>query len=96
MPEIVTTIRLPDDLHRALRQRAFDEQRPMAELIREAIRGWLSPPAREATPVPLGEDPFWRVVGGVVGGPPDESTAHDHYVYGAPRKRDRRRKRTAT
>lgn len=31
------TLRLPEEWHEALRKRAFDERRPIAVLIREAI-----------------------------------------------------------
>ena len=89
MQFVTTTVRLPNDLYEALRKRAFEERRPVAEVIREALRRLLELPKEEASLPDLEEDPFWKAVGTVGGGPSDESVEHDHYLYGAP-KRNRR------
>jgi hypothetical protein len=34
---------LPPDEYQALRKTAFDEERPMSELMREALRSYLDP-----------------------------------------------------
>lgn len=86
MNQMTTTVRLPEDLYEALRRRAFEERRPVAELIREALRRFVDLP-REPSPLPeLESDPFWKAVGTIDGGPSDESIEHDHYLYGAPKK----------
>lgn len=36
------TVRLPSDLWRRLKIRAVDEERPMSEIIRDALQGYLS------------------------------------------------------
>jgi hypothetical protein len=89
---ILTTIRLPPDLHEKLRRRAFEERRPMAELVREAVESWLArdPTAAKRRGAP---DPFADAIGSVPGGPADESVAHDRYLYGTTRRpRGRARK----
>ena len=88
MSHMTTTVRLPNDLYEALRKRAFEEHRAVAEVIREALRRFLEAPS-EPPPLPeLDADPFWKAVGTVDGGPSDESVEHDHYLYGtAPRTR---------
>ena len=86
MSHMTTTVRLPEDLYEALRRRAFDERRPVAEIIREAIGRFLDQPNEPSALPDLESDPFWKVVGTVDGGPSDESIEHDHYLYGAPKK----------
>lgn len=52
-----TTVYLPSHLHRALREAARREKRPQAELLRNALEGYLG---RRENPLPisvgLGED----------------------------------------
>ena len=43
-PVKAQTIRLPADLWRSLKLRAVDEERPMSEIVRDAIQGYLSMP----------------------------------------------------
>jgi hypothetical protein len=89
MPYITTTVRLPDDLYEALRKRAFEEHRAVAEVIREALYRLLEIPS-ESAPLPdLEADPFWKAVGTVGDGPSDESIEHDHYLYGVPKRAGR-------
>ncbi|GMR23043.1 MAG: hypothetical protein BMS9Abin37_1436 [Acidobacteriota bacterium] len=83
---MVTTVRLPENLYEALRRRAFEERRPVAEIIREAIGRFLDEPIVRSPLPDLESDPFWKVVGTVDGGPSDESIEHDHYLYGAQKK----------
>jgi len=40
-PERVFTLRLPTDLHEALRQRAKAEDRRLAQTVRAALRAYL-------------------------------------------------------
>ena len=82
METTMTTVRLPVDLYEALRRRAFEERRPHAEIIREALAAWLAE-ADKAEPLPpLTSDPLWKLVGSVPGGPADEAEAHDGLLYG--------------
>lgn len=86
MNQMTTTVRLPEDLYEALRRRAFEERRPVAELIREALRQFVNLPRKPSSLPELESDPFWKAIGTVDGGTRDESTEHDHYLYGAPKK----------
>jgi Arc/MetJ-type ribon-helix-helix transcriptional regulator len=86
MTHMTTTVRLPEDLYEALRTRAFEEHRPVAEVIREALRRFLDMQLESSSLPDLESDPFWTAVGTVDGGPGDESVEHDHYLYGAPKK----------
>ena len=86
MTHMTTTVRLPEDLYEALRSRAFEERRPVAEVIREALRQFLDLRLESPSLPDLESDPFWKAVGTVHGGPDDESVEHDHYLYGAPKK----------
>lgn len=76
------TVRLSNDLYDALLKRALEERRSVAEVIHEALRRLLELPSEEASLPDLEADPFWKVVGTVDGGPSDESSEHDHYLYG--------------
>jgi Arc/MetJ-type ribon-helix-helix transcriptional regulator len=87
---VTTTVRLPEDLHEALRRRAFEERRAIADLIRDAVRDMLRSPPR-ASRGSAEADPLWQVIGTVTGGDPDESVEHDHYLYGTPRRKRTRR-----
>ena len=88
MDSVTTTVRVPEDLYEALRKRAFDEHRSVADVIREALRHFLE--VSDGPPVlpDLDADPFWNAVGSVEG-PSDESVEHDHYLYGTPKKQTR-------
>ena len=48
-------MKIPNDMHEALRKRAFDEKRSQAELVRRAIRAYLlgtpDDPEDEADPL---------------------------------------------
>ncbi len=80
-----TQIYLPRDLYDRLRRRGAREGIPMAEHIRKALRLYLDEQAR--VPEALADDdPLWSLVG-VADGPTDGAENHDHYIYGAPKKR---------
>ena len=81
MDTVLTTVRLPAELHEALRRRAFEDRRAIADIIREAVLAWLTTKAK-GEPLPaLEADPLWEGVGTVPGGPPDEAERHDAYLY---------------
>jgi hypothetical protein len=48
-PTVGLMLKLDATVHEALRQRAFDERRPMAELVREFIADGLRRPRRAAS-----------------------------------------------
>jgi hypothetical protein len=92
MAEYVTTnIRLPRELHRQLKRRALDEDKSLAELVRESIVQYLTPESVAPQPeLPGGmtleawnTDPLWAI-GSEAGmaDVTDGSVNHDVYLYG--------------
>ena len=76
---IATNIRLPEDLLKALKYKAIEENKSMNQLIREAIEMSLAD-----LPRPEGKerDPFEDVIGIARSGIRDASSKHDRYLYG--------------
>ena len=91
MTEYVTTnIRLPKDLYRQVKRRALDEEKSLAQLIRESIVEYLAEP-QVAEPRSLGEDtllawetdPLWLIgTDTTIADVTDGSVNHDLYLYG--------------
>jgi hypothetical protein len=76
---IATNIRLPEDLLKALKYKAIEENKSMNRLICEAIERSLAD-----LPSPEGKerDPFENVIGVARSGIRDASSKHDRYLYG--------------
>ena len=86
---VLTNVRLSPATLKSLKYRAIEERRPAAALVREAVEAYLlRPPA-----TPKREDAVaWlrsltRLPGADKGSPADLAFNHDHYVYGAARKK---------
>jgi hypothetical protein len=77
-----TQIYLEEDLDRDLRKVAAAEGRSAAAIIRDAVRRYLRD-ARQGGPY----DALLDIVGRFSGGPGDAAVEHDHYLYGAPKKK---------
>lgn len=83
---ITTNIRLPEEQWKSLKIMAVHAGTSVSALVRQAIGGLLQAadfpskqtPARQKT---LKRDPFYDVIGLGSGGPSDDSTRHDHYLY---------------
>ncbi len=81
---ITTNIRLPAQLHRELKRRAAEENKSMAQLLREAAAQYIASsqhfgPSQAQTD----EDPLWLIGTDPVDfGVPDASENHDLYLYG--------------
>jgi metal-responsive CopG/Arc/MetJ family transcriptional regulator len=75
---IATSIRLPEDLLKALKYRAIEEKKSVNQIVREAVEMSLA-----ATPQPEGheKDPFEDVIGIARSGIKDASSNHDRYLY---------------
>lgn len=73
-----TQIYIDEELDARLREAAAAEGRSAASLIREAVRSYLSAGGTIGS-----SDAFLELAGAFSGGPPDESTEHDRYLYGA-------------
>ncbi len=76
---IATSIRLPEELLRALKYRAIEEKKSVNQLIREAIEMSLAvaPESGERE-----KDPLEDVIGIARSGIKDASSKHDRYLYG--------------
>ena len=79
--EVRTQIYLPRRLHRALGAAARRRRVSMAQLLREAAEEVLRRDAAERG------DPLKDLIGVVDNDATDLSTNHDHYLYGARRRR---------
>ncbi|MFN2168121.1 MAG: ribbon-helix-helix protein, CopG family [Anaerolineae bacterium] len=91
MTEYVTTnIRLPKEMHRALKQRALDEEKSLAQIIRESVVQYLASPTGERTDeqealrrAEFEADPLWLIgTDPVYSDITDASVNLDLYLYG--------------
>ena len=90
MTEYVTTnIRLPKDLYRQAKRRALDEEKSLAQIIRESIVEYLAEPQvgpkslAEDTSLDWENDPLWLIgTDPVMADVTDASVNHDLYLYG--------------
>jgi len=76
---VATNIRLPEEVLKALKYKAIEENKSVNRLICEAIETSLTIPVR---PGKLAKDPFECVIGIAKSGIKDGSAKHDHYLYG--------------
>jgi hypothetical protein len=91
MTEYVTTnIRLPKDLYREIKLRALEEEKSLAQIIRESVMQYLAAP-EVAEPRTEGaaavddweNDPLWLIgTDPVMADVTDASVNHDLYLYG--------------
>ena len=86
-----TQLLLPQDLHRRAAQAAKARRMSLGNLVREVLREYLArsgdvQPSTEAVDEVLLGEPFDDP-----DPDPDLSANVDHYLYGAPRRRRRRR-----
>ena len=91
MTEYVTTnIRLPKDLYREIKHRALEDEKSLAQIIRESVMQYLAAPevaesrTEEAEAVDDWEnDPLWLIgTDPVMADVTDASVNHDLYLYG--------------
>jgi predicted transcriptional regulator len=91
MTEYVTTnIRLSKDLYREIKHRALEEEKSLAQIIRESVMQYLAAPevaesrTEEAEAVDDWEnDPLWLIgTDPVMADVTDASVNHDLYLYG--------------
>jgi len=91
MTEYVTTnIRLPKDLYRQAKRRALDEEKSLAQIVRESIVEYLAEPQvsepkslAEDTSLDWENDPLWLIgTDPVMADVTDASVNHDLYLYG--------------
>ena len=90
MTEYVTTnVRLPRELYREAKRRALEEQKSLAEIIRESLVQYLVgssaelEKARERPAIDWENDPLSLIgTDPVMADVTDASTNHDFYLYG--------------
>ena len=91
MTEYVTTnIRLPKEVYREIKRRALEEEKSLAQVIRESVVQYLTAPvgvmSRSEEPVMTDDwenDPLWLIgTDPVMADVTDASVNHDLYLYG--------------
>ena len=91
MTEYVTTnIRLPKDVYRQIKLRALEEEKSLAEIIRESVAQYLAGPQvvelrseGGATVDDWENDPLWLIgTDATIADVTDGSVNHDLYLYG--------------
>lgn len=70
------TVRLPDELYEALSAAANISHRRRSEIVRMALRNYLTPPSRQAKPAELVSD----LLGSLESGIPDLAEDHRRYI----------------
>lgn len=93
MTEYVTTnIRLPKAMHERIKKLALDENKSLAQVVRESLMEYLISPRLTQSEAQVGDfdDPIFHIAeltqpDEVIGGdrPTDTSVRHDFYLYGA-------------
>jgi len=91
MTEYVTTnIRLPKDVYREIKRRALEEEKSLAQVVRESVVQYLTAPvgvmSRSEEPVMADDwesDPLWLIgTDATIADVTDGSVNHDLYLYG--------------
>ena len=76
---VTTNVRLPKDLLAKLKFKAVGESKSVAQLVREAIQAYLSPP--EIKNIDYDSDPFNDLIGIAESDIRDGAANHDYYLY---------------
>lgn len=79
-----TQVYFPIDLYRRIVKKARAESRSSAAIIREAVENYLGEKDKE---IDWDNDPIFKLVGIMKSGLGDLSVNHDHYLYGAKKKK---------
>ena len=77
---VTTNVRLSKDLLTKLKFRAVEENKSVAQLVREAIQQHLS--QHQLIKIDYDNDPFNDLIGITQSEIIDGSVNHDHYLYG--------------
>ncbi len=77
---IMTNVRLPAEMLQALKLRAVEEGKSVAELVRESIYRYLEEPTPKITN--YDDDPFFHLGASGWSGLGDGAAQHDRYLYG--------------
>src|SRR5438552_8267182 len=85
---VTTNLRFPEEAYRELQYEASRRGTSLASLVRESVDRYLGR-APEAEAPEFGKDPMDSWIGAITPSPGDESTNHDHYLYGWPKETKR-------
>lgn len=80
---VTTNIRLPKEMLKMLKQKALEEEKSTAQLIREAIEKTYFKKESKLSRGEFKKDPFFKIVGMLEDGVKDGSVHHDRDIYGA-------------
>lgn len=79
---VTTNIRLPKEMLKMLKHRAVEEDKSVAQLIREAIEQVFIKKERKLSRREFKNDPFFKIIGMFEDGIKDGSVHHDRDIYG--------------
>lgn len=79
---VTTNIRLPREMLKALKQKAIEEEKSTAQLIREAIEQAFIKKEKKLSRREFKKDSFFKIVGMFDDGIRDGSVHHDRDIYG--------------
>lgn len=82
---VTTNIRVPKDVLRSLKLKALQEDKSVAQLIREAIEQILFKGERDLGKREFEKDPFLKIIGMCRTGVKDGAIHHDRDIYGIKR-----------
>ncbi len=79
-----TQVYFPEELYNRLKKRAEKEGKSVAAIIREASEEYLK---KEEKEIDWENDPIFKLAGIFESKESDLSINHDHYLYGAPKRK---------
>lgn len=82
---VTTNLRFPEETFRELKYEASRRGTSLASLVRESVDRYLGWAADAAAPE-FGKDPMDGWIGAIASSGGDESSNHDHYLYGWPKE----------
>ena len=82
---VTTNLRFPEETFRELKYEASRRGTSVASLVRASVERFLGRPPENEAPA-LGGDPMDRWIGAISSSAGDESSNHDHHIYGWPKE----------
>lgn len=82
MPFVTTNIRFDQESYKRLKFLAVEEQKSLAQLIREAVEKVYGSPKRSHSQKDWHKDPFFHTIGICATGIADGALRHDRDIYG--------------
>jgi Arc/MetJ-type ribon-helix-helix transcriptional regulator len=79
---VTTNVRLPKNMLKILKLKAFQEEKSVAQLIREAIQELLESKREKSSSFKRKSNSFLKIIGICNSGIKDGSVHHDRDIYG--------------